>query len=415
MKKCRQHIGDTTRLKASSHQCCCPAKVPVVEVLNAGQLPISNAYLLVGSPDAPTKPLILGQCLSCGLLQLCDSFSDADLASQLPEWIVYKEPEEHLDDLAGVINQLGPQHGSKKVVALSYIDFSLAKRLESVDWKAADSFEMLNGFAEWGNTITERILFKIAQRSWSFSNRRYDLILTRHVFDHVRDVDAFATMIRSGLTEDGLVVFEVPDSTSFLETGDHLMLWENHVRYFLPETFQQTLQHLGFSVKWFHRYAQGNSAVLVAVCGKGERMEVPRGRDALALESIPSTLVGEFCNGIPTAKNELQKRMHEMKSSGGPVALMGAGHMGSLFINLYDLACSFDCVLDDDPRKVGMELPGSRLPIFPSSEIHDRDIRTIVLAINRNSEERVVERLRAKQPNLRIASIFRSSKFSILS
>ena len=89
--------------------------------------------------------------------------------------------------------------------------------------------------------------------------------------------------------------------------------------------------------------------------------------------------------------------------------------MGSLFINLYDLACSFDCVLDDDPRKVGMELPGSRLPIFPSSEIHDRDIRTIVLAINRNSEERVVERLRAKQPNLRIASIFRSSKFSILS
>ena len=54
--------------------------------------------------------------------------------------------------------------------------------------------------------------------------------------------------------------------------------------------------------------------------------------------------------------------------------MLGAGHMTERFVNLYGLAERIEFVVDDSPNKQGLFMPGSRLPILPSSELVEREL-----------------------------------------
>lgn len=58
-------------------------------------------------------------------------------------------------------------------------------------------------------------------------------------------------------------------------------------------------------------------------------------------------------------------------------------------INFMGLAPFIDCVIDDNPKKAGLRMPGSHLPIVPSSELAARNIRTCISTLSPESEIRV--------------------------
>ncbi len=385
-------------------------------LLQAGAHPVSNGYLSAGEASAPARDLTLGRCESCGLLQLCSPFSQAELAARVPAWVKYGEPEEHLDDLARIIADLFPGHGGRplKTATTSYIDQSLAERLKAAGKGTAASLEDMQrpaGDAP-ASTAVEQVLLGIEGGDLTFSQGPFDLMLARHVLDHVRSLAAFAAVIRAGLSDSGLVVFEVPDSTPYLEAADHLMLWESHAWYFQPQTFPVALAALGFSVVWSRRCAIPGGAVMVAICRKSGALGAAQS-SATEPSPVDQEVARPLIDSFERDKAKVRTRMEHLRATSGPLAMIGAGHMGSLFLNIYGLGPLFDCVIDDDPRKAGLRLPGSGLPIVPASQIGLRGIRTAMMAINPASEDKVLTRLQGQWSHLQFTSMARSSPRSI--
>src|SRR4051812_27077678 len=77
----------------------------VTTLVNFGPQPPSNRFVPVGASDLDAHTLCLGQCNTCGLVQLIDPMPIAMVRSHYP-WLSYSEPDGHLDAVASRLSEL---------------------------------------------------------------------------------------------------------------------------------------------------------------------------------------------------------------------------------------------------------------------------------------------------------------------
>ncbi len=397
------------RMKA---QCCRAPRCggSLRTLLETGEHPVSNGYVRVGMVAA-VKPLTLARCERCKLLQLAGTFSESDLAAAVPKWVRYGEPEAHLDQVASVLADLLGNDRTRTVAGLSYIDQSLQDRLRTMGFEQQHSLDVLNGVEPTNRCSIESVLAGIQGGSWHSDGRRFDLLLARHVFDHVRDLEAFCRFVRASLAEHGRVVLEVPDSTPDIVARNPLMLWEGHASYFSPRSLRRTLEASGLRVITQRQFAPGGHALLWAVCAPA--VDEPDESSISEMPDLDEAAIDEFVHAFAPNRNALRDAMSQIRARYAKVVMLGAGHIGNLFLNLHGLGRYIDCVLDDDARKSGLLLPGSQLPIQPGSAVAGLDDLFILMAVNPAIEERVIDKWRQQIPNAAFGSIFSQSPRSI--
>ena len=74
-------------------------------VIDVGPQPISNRYLRTPDDEEETFPIALQQCEACGLIQIETPVAARALVPPY-EWVVYAEPEGHLDGLVDILMTL---------------------------------------------------------------------------------------------------------------------------------------------------------------------------------------------------------------------------------------------------------------------------------------------------------------------
>ena len=62
------------------------------------------------------------------------------------------------------------------------------------------------------------------------------------------------------------------------------------------------------------------------------------------------------------------------------------------FINYFDLSKYIECVIDDNPNKIGLYMPGSKLYIYNSKALLEKNIGTCLLSLNPRNENKVIEK-----------------------
>ena len=78
-----------------------------------------------------------------------------------------------------------------------------------------------------------------------------------------------------------------------------------------------------------------------------------------------------------------------------------------MFINLMEIGENVEFVVDDDPNKQGLYMPGSLLPICDSTSLTERSIGLCLLALSPDSEREVIRKNGAfLEAGGRFASIF---------
>lgn len=394
----------------SSPACRVPRCGGVLEILlETGEHPVSNGYVREGE-SAPRKPLTLARCAACGLLQLPNTFAEAELAAAVPSWVRYNEPEAHLDEVAALLTDLIQGDTSRSVAGLTYIDQSLQDRLQKAGWESQSSLDVLNGADATERCSIEQMLAGVQIGRWSSTGQKVDLLLARHVFDHTRDTTAFLQFIRSSLTSRGLVVFEVPSSIMDIEACNPLMLWESHANYFTPATFLRTLEAGGLKVEYHRQFTPSGTPILVAVCSVGNS-ETPA---ANGMEDVSDKALRDYVAYFEPNREALRHKLTELRSKHAVLAMLGAGHIGNLFLNLHDLGGFLNCAADDDARKSGLLLPGSQLPIRGGTTLAGVTGLFVLMAVNPAVEERVIERWRQQNPSALFGSIFPHSPRSLL-
>ena len=197
----------------------------------------------------------------------------------------------------------------------------------------------------------------------------------------------------------------MPDATRALERLDYTTVWEEHVLYFTPTTLRGCLERerlrdrIAGIASLYARKLAGRDRT-----GRANNETGPRRvqRKSFARAAIHAR--------VPS----YSRRIHERLRDRGRIAMLGAGHLTGAFVNLYGLAERIEFVADDNPNKQGLFMPGSRLPILPSSELVERDIDLCLMTVRPEIEEAVAAKNAAfTARGGRLASVFPDSPYSL--
>ena len=383
--------GQPFNLSGFSCRICAHEGVLLVDF---GPQPVCHRFL--ASPHEPElqHPLRLGQCQSCGLLQLIDPIAATHLKPTSP--LRYTEPELHLDEVARQISTLPKINENSPVCGLTTKDQSTLKRLDAMGFRRT---KCLDAGRELGiqdpcasiETIQHHIADGALQKRLD-SQQQYQVVIVRHILEHAHQMDRFIAGVCSLLMESGYLVIEVPDFSISLLAGDYSTIWEEHVVYFTQATLLSALDRWGLDIQHLqiHSYVPEDSlVVIVKARGDGNR-SLSHGFPFTVLQEL--ALGHQYADRRPLVRQRWRKLLAEERDAGRKVALLGAGHLGITFLNLTDLVGDVDFVLDDDPTKCGKYAPGSHHLVSNSTVLYEQPIKLCLLSVSPDGEESVLRR-----------------------
>jgi C-methyltransferase-like protein/putative zinc binding protein len=389
----------------------------LTRLVDVGPQPVSNRFLRAPTDDEELFPVALRQCDACGLVQIEQPVPASALVPPY-DWVTYSEPEGHLDELVDILLGL-PGVGPGCVAAgVSFKDDSTLARLERrglETWRIDFKDDLGIGRAHAGhgvetiqNGLTPSIAEQIAGR-----RGRAGVLLVRHILEHAAVPLEFMAAMKTLVQPDGYIVIEVPDCSRALDACDYTTIWEEHTLYYTPETFRHSLQLGALDVVRAENYPYPFENSLVAIARVNGRGAAP-GLAATIRHERGRGLA--FARGFNDTRVKVRRLLDEHRRGGGRIALFGAGHLACTWINVFGVGDCIDCVVDDNPHKRGLYMPGSKLPIVGSTALVERNITLCLLSLNPIGEQKVVEKNRTfVEQGGAFASIFPASALALMS
>jgi hypothetical protein len=377
--------------------------------LDFGRQPIRHRFLGTAAEEEFSHPLKLGACWFCGAVQLASPPPVEELRPRF-DWLRYTEPEHHLDDVVTHLRSLPGVAPESLIAGVSYLDDSTLERFRSLGfasvWRPDPRADLgIENRCAGMESIQERLTPTLAQAMMT-KRRQPDLLVLRYVLEHAHDPRSVLQWARTLLRPGGYLMIEVPDAHRALEQFDYTTVWEEHVLYFTTSTLSLCLELAGFEVVSLRSYAESHQHSLVAVARTGPAA----GRSS----ANPNTNALIFAERFLHEFERVKGRVRQQLAGQGRIAMLGAGHVTGAFINLYELADCIEFVVDDNPRKQGLFMPGSRLPILPASELAARGVNLCLMAVRPEAEAAVIARNEAFQAQGGVlASIFPESPHSL--
>jgi SAM-dependent methyltransferase len=230
-----------------------------------------------------------------------------------------------------------------------------------------------------------------------------DLVVCRHVIEHIPGPMALLRELRSALGDRAVrLFFETPDVGWILE---HRVVWDffhEHCSLFTPGSLTAAFHGTGFAVTGAERVFGGQylwleASTMLAAGGRRSGVRSLAARSAAAGSPVPRVPMAAAARDFGVAERELVGRWERRLAAlhrWGPVAIWGAGAKGVTLANLCDpSATHVSCVVDINPGKQGRFVAGSGHPIVAPEALVERGVRSVVL-MNPNYETEVRAALR---------------------
>lgn len=372
-------------------------------LLDLGSQPLSNRFPESAVADQDRVPFRFGCCRNCGVARFIDPPAP-ELIRPKVDWIRYNEPEGHLDDM---VDQLIVMDGVNTGCAFLGISYKEESTLQRLNERGYPNTRLLDLGIEDPRAGIETIQEQMTEETVEVDCA--DVIIVRHVLEHAQNTKQTVAALNKMLRPGGVIVYEVPDNTGLFENHEVCFLWEEHVLYFVPSTFRQTLGLFGYETEWMNNYAYPLENALVAFVRPAE---VGRRHRAVAEQAFLAASI--FVSTLEQDRARIRAGLAELRASGKTIAVFGAGHLAAKFINFYEVGEYLEFVADDHPGKQNKFMAGSGLPILPGSELKTRNIDLALMSLNPESEEKVMAKVGAMAPDLEFVSMFRSNPRSFL-
>ncbi|SDX00264.1 class I SAM-dependent methyltransferase [Thiocapsa roseopersicina] len=194
--------------------------------------------------------------------------------------------------------------------------------------------------------------------SKAYADRPADLVVCRHVLEHIQYPKAFLDALRETLDTrpDTLVYFEVPNA---LFTLRDLGIWDliyEHCSYFTPGSLGRVFADSGFRVVEQNDAFEGqflSIEALPARSGESGLLPEPEELAAVTLD------VDAFAESYRAKVVEWQSRLRLAKDAGKKTVVWGAGSKGVTFLNIVRESAAIDYIVDLNPHKHGKYVPGT--------------------------------------------------------
>jgi len=199
-----------------------------------------------------------------------------------------------------------------------------------------------------------------------------DIVVCRHVIEHVGDPEDFLRSIRGAVGEGARIFIETPNVDWIL---DNQVVWDffyEHCSLFSPFSLATALVRSDFEVT-DTRLVFGGQYLFVEARAVGSTQDAPRaGGGTCARAQVFGEHEQEILQGWRKTLLGFRRR--------GNVGLWGAGAKGATLANLVDPDASLlSCVVDINANKQGKFIAGTGHPITDLAGAADREVKTLIL------------------------------------
>lgn len=338
--------------------------------------------------------LSLGICNECGTIQLKDRMP-LDAVRPLYDWLLYNEPEGHLDTVVSSLKDLPGIDTNSRFLGTTYKDESTLLRLNKLGFSKTNCIkekDLLNSSKPFGLETIQNILQEDKTlRRLKDKYGEVDILIVRHILEHATSAKNLLVTMSRLLKSGGYMVIEMPDSEHIFKAENYAFIWEEHISYFTEDSIAKIAHHAGAEVIKIDRYSYPFEDSLIMVL-KFDKNKTKK-EELMDYVSNESKIIDDFSKGLEKKRLDWRKVLLNYKNQGIPVALFGAGHLAVKFINFLQLEDLIDCVIDDHPSKIRLKMPGSYLEILSSKHLHQRGIKVCISTLSPESEEKVRNKL----------------------
>lgn len=373
--------------------------------VDLGHAPPSNAFLCAADLDRAETwlPLKVLACPACRLVQVADAprrealFADdyVYFSSTSPSWV--RHAGEFVAEAAGRLG-LGP---ASLVMEVASNDGYLLQHVRQRGIPCV-GVEPTAGTAQAARargieTIGEFFGADFARR-FVAGRRRCDLVVGNNVLAHVPDIDDFAAGLREVLAPLGTVALEFPHLLRLVDEAQFDTVYHEHYAYLSLHVVRRVLAQQRLVVWDVEALpTHGGSLRVWAQHESNPRPVRPSVASFVDEELAAGVDRDDFYRGLqPRAeriRDELRDFLVECKRRGRSVCGYGAAAKGNTLLNFAGVRADLlPFVADASPRKQGMFLPGSHVPVVAPEAIR-RARPEVVLILPWNLRDEIVAQL----------------------
>lgn len=371
--------GATLAEEARQSRCEACGAGDLIAFYESSAVPAQTCVLLDSEAESvayPSGSLLLAFCERCGFIQNV-RFD--------PELVDYSKPTEESQAFSPRFNEFARGLADDLVTRLglegkSVLELGCGKgdflRL-LVERGMGPALGIDPGFLPNRDDFGSDVEFRREWYGASDTDLTADLVISRHLMEHVPNVGEFFGWIReSAHNTSGSVVFtEVPDTARVLREGAFWDVYHEHCSYFTLGSLARTIRRAGMSVTRLDFGFDGQYLLAESVLAENGGVVLPQEESA----DDVGKLVESFAAEADAAIGRWRKTIESVLSSGQSVAVWGGGSKAVAFLSSIGIADV--TVVDINPHKQGKWLPG--IPV----EVGDPAVLTranpgLVIAMN---------------------------------
>jgi len=227
-----------------------------------------------------------------------------------------------------------------------------------------------------------------------------DVVVCRHVLEHVADPMTLLRSIRDGIAGDRPVhiAFEMRTVGWVLEKMMVQDFFYEHCSYFTESSLRFAFEHAGFTRVATQATFEGQYLWATAEFDPSGPPPKPRRDPGAVVHAVERYQRYAESNGAA-----LQAKIEQLRAA-GPVAIWGAGAKGVTYLNMVDPdGDRIDCTVDVNPKKQGKFVAGTGHPIVSPQQMLARGVRG-VLVMNPIYLDEIRQMMRELDPKVVVAA-----------
>ena len=341
-----------------------------------GHTPLADALVRPGSSrhEEARFPLTVAFCPECTLVQILES---------IPPEVLFVDNYLYFSSFSDAVLNHSRQHALNLIESRRLTETSLVVEVASNDGY------LLRNFVEAGipvlgidpapdqaqaaeaagvPTLTEFFGIDLAQRLRT-QGRRADVIIANNVLAHVPDLNGFVSGLRELVADDGVITIENPYVRDLIDHREFDTIYHEHHCYFSCTAIDRLVRRHGLFLNDVEYFPGLHGGTLRWHIGPREMVSATvRGYlEKEAASGLTSfDYYTDFAGQVERIRVELLALLRGLRSEGKTIAAYGAAAKGSTLINFVGIGTDLiDFVVDRNPHKHGLLMPGVHIPIRP--------------------------------------------------
>lgn len=351
-----------------------------------GMSPIANDYLSQNQLNLVEKfyPIRANVCEKCFLVQLEEiespeyMFGDGNypyFSSYSDSWLKHAKAYSDM-----IIEKLGLNQNSQVVeIACNdgyMLQYFQKKQIPVLGVEPAGNVAKIA--EEKGIPVIVKFFGVETAKEVVSQGKQADLLLGNNVLAHVPDLNDFVAGMKLVLKPSGILTMEFPHLLQIVEGNQFDTIHEEHFSYLSLLTVEKIFATHGLTLFDVEEIPTHGGSI--RIYGKHDNAPTPIVSDRIAqvkqkeiqagLDKIKTYL--NFGDRVKKTKRKLLSFLIEAKAKGKVIVAYGAPSKGNILLNYCGIRTDFiDYVVDRNPHKQGLFLPGSHIPIFSPDKIFE--------------------------------------------